>query len=130
MRVLGIIVIILGLVSVVLGVIFIPQSMSGHKQVADSVLPLQLSQVNPMYDSISAKFDQIMAAEEPNIQAGKAAPSAMYNYLAAQRALLGLAKANVGTTSAVMMNGIVDIAAGLGLILVGFVVMRKKAIAA
>jgi hypothetical protein len=43
---------------------------------------------------------------------------------------LGLAKANVGTTSAVMMNGIVDIAAGLGLILVGFVVMRKKAIAA
>ena len=68
-----------------------------------------------------------MAAEEPNIQAGKAAPSAMYNYLSAQRALLGLAKANMGTVDAVRTNGIIDIVTGLGLVLAGVALMYKKA---
>ena len=68
-----------------------------------------------------------MAQEEPAIQGGTAAASATYNYLSAQRALLGLAKANVGNVNAVMMNGIVDIILGLGLVLTGFVTFKKAA---
>jgi len=128
MRVLGIIVIILGLASLVLGILFIPQAASGHKQVADSVAPLTVDQINPQYDKVSATFDKLMAAEEPKIQQG-ADPSPMYNYISAQRALLGLAKANVGTVSAVRTNGIIDIILGVGLVLTGVVIFRQKAAA-
>ena len=126
MRTLAIITIILGLVSIVLGVMFIVQSGSGKQEIADSVKPLTLDQVNPTYDKVSASFDQMMAKEEPNIQAGKAAASDTYNYLSAQRALLGLAKSNVGNVNAVMMNGIVDIVLGLGIALVGITLFAKK----
>ncbi len=127
MRTLAIIVIILGVVSLALGVMFIVQSGSGRQQIADSVKPLTLDQVNPTYDKISASYDQVMAQEEPAIQGGTAAASATYNYLSAQRALLGLAKANIGNVNAVMMNGIVDIILGLGLVLTGFVTFKKVA---
>jgi hypothetical protein len=126
MRVLAIIVIILGLAGIVFGILFIPQASSGEKEIADSVAPLTLDQVNEKYDAVSAQFNKAMAAEEPQIQTGKAAPSAMYNYLSAQRALLGLAKANMGTTKAVKTNGIIDILLGLGLVLAGLVLLRKS----
>jgi hypothetical protein len=126
MRILGVIVTILGLAAIVFGILFIPQASSAEKQIADSVAPLQLDQVNDKYDAVATKYDQIKMAEEPNIQGGKAAPSATYNYLSAQRALLGLAKANIGTAKFVRTNGIIDIIAGLGLVLTGIVLLRKS----
>jgi hypothetical protein len=130
MRVLAVIVIILGLASLVLGIMFIPQAASGNKTIADEVAPLKISEIDAHYDAVSAAFNVQMAKEEPGIQGGTAMPSAMYNYLSAQRALLGLAKANVGTVKAVRVNGIVDIIVGLGLILGGFVLLRKSSSAA
>jgi len=50
---------------------------------------------NATYDTLTTHFDQYMQAEEPNIQAGKAAPTATYDYFAAQRALMAQAKANL-----------------------------------
>jgi hypothetical protein len=130
MRILAVIVIILGLATLVLGVLFIPQANSGEKEIADSIAPLTLDQVDGKYDAVSAKYNEQKAKEEPNIQAGKALPSDIYNYYSAQRALLGLAKSNMGTVKAVRTNGIVDIVVGLSLILGGFVLLRKNASAA
>lgn len=130
MRILAVIVIILGLATLVLGVLFIPQANSGEKEIADSIAPLTLDQVDGKYDAVSAKYNEQKAKEEPNIQAGKALPSDIYNYYSAQRALLGLAKTNMGTVKAVRTNGIVDIVVGLSLILGGFVLLRKNASAA
>jgi hypothetical protein len=126
MRVLAVIIIILGLASLVLGIMFIPQANSANNEIATQVLPLKLSQVDEKYDAVTAAFNKQMAAEEPNIQAGKAMPSDIYNYYAAQRALLGLAKANMGTVKAVRTMGIVDIVVGLGLVVGGFVLLRKN----
>ena len=109
MRVLGIIVIILGLVGVVFGIMFLPMASSAENEIADQVAPLTLDQINPKYDAVTATFNKQMATEEPQIQAGKAMPSAIYNYYSAQRALLGLAKANMGTVTLVRYLGIVNI---------------------
>jgi hypothetical protein len=130
MRILGVIVIILGLAAVVFGILFIPQASSAEKEISDSIAPLTLDQVDDKYDAVSMKYNQIKMAEEPSIQGGTAAPSATYNYLSAQRALLGLARANIGTTKVVRTSGIIDIVVGLGLILTGFALIRKNSAAA
>ena len=130
MRVLAVIIIILGLGTLVLGIMFIPQASSGQKDIETSIAPLKLSEVDAKYDAVSAKYDALKAAEEPNIQAGKAAPTISYVYVSAQRALLGLAKANIGVVKAVRTMGIVDIVVGLGLVLGGFVLLRKTSAAA
>jgi hypothetical protein len=127
MRVLAVIVIILGLASIVLGILFIPQANSGQEEIKESIAPLTLSQIDTKYDEASAKYDALKAAEEPGIQAKTAAPSISYVYVSAQRALLAVAKANYGTVKVVRMMGIVDIAIGLGLVLGGFVLLRKNA---
>jgi len=129
MRVLAVIVIILGLAAIVLGILFIPQANSGQKEIEESIAPLTLGEIEDKYDAVSAKYNALKAAEEPAIQGGTAAASATYNYLSAQRALLGLAKANYGTVKVVRMMGIVDIAIGLGLVLGGFVLLRKSSAA-
>ena len=67
----------------------------------------------------------IRAAEEPNIQAEQAAPSARYNYLTIQRTALGLARTNVGLAAFVRTSGIIDIIVGLGLILAGVGLFKK-----
>jgi hypothetical protein len=126
MRILGAIVIILGLAVLVFGILFIPQASSAEKEIADSVAPLTLSQVDGKYDAVSMKYDQLKMAEEPNIQGGTAAPSATYNYLSAQRALLGLAKSNIGTAKLVRTHGIINIVLGLGLILTGLVLVTRR----
>lgn len=125
MRIMAIIVIILGLAAVVFGILFIPQANSARQQVADSIAPLTLSEVNDKYDAVAAKYTAIKNAEEPKIQAGQAMPSDMYNYLSAQRALLGLAKSNIGTAKMVMTSGIIDILVGVGLLLGGLALLRK-----
>jgi len=125
MRALAVIVIILGLAALVFGILFIPQASSAEKEIANSVAPLKLSEVNDKYDAVAAKYTALKTAEEPQIQAGKAAPSTNYLYLSAQRALLGLAKTNIGTAKFVRLNGIIDILVGLGLVLVGVGLLRK-----
>lgn len=126
-RFIGMVIALIGVASLVFGIVFIIQSNSGKQEVADEIAPLTLSEVDAKYDTVSASHNQLKAAEEPKIQQGQAQPSAMYNYLSAQRALLGLAKSNIGLTSSVMMNGIVDIVLGFGLILVGGTMLVKKA---
>lgn len=125
MRILGIVVLILGLVGIVFGIVFMPMANSAQDEITTQVAPLTLDQVSPKYDQVTAAFNQAMAAEEPQIQAGKAMPSAMYNYLGSQRALLGLAKANMGTVTLLRFLGIVNICIGLGLAFAGFYVYRK-----
>jgi hypothetical protein len=116
MRVLAIIVIILGLGSLVLGILFFPQASSGEKQIKDSLAPdLVISQVNAMYD----KMDQAVK------NTAKTDPA--YSTYFANRTSLGLAKANIGTVKAIRMIGIAEIAIGLGLVLGGFVLLRKNA---
>lgn len=127
MRILSLVTIILGIAAIALGVVFVLQANSSTDEINTSIAPLTADQINPKYEAVTAKFKQIMAAEEPNIQAGKAAPSDMYNYLSAQRGLLGLAKANIGTVKFVRMNAYVTMGIGLALALAGFVAMRKSA---
>lgn len=117
---------LVGVACLVFGIVFIVQSNSAKKMVADEISPIALSDLNAKYDTVKAAQIKQMAAEEPNIQAGKAAPSVMYDYLSSQRALLGLAKSNVLTAQSVMMNGILDLVIGIGLLLGGMVMMRKS----
>ncbi len=127
MRILSLVVAILGIAAIVLGVLFIVQAGSGSNEITTSIAPLTQDEVSPKYDAVSAKYDQIKMAEEPAIQQGTAGPSDMYNYLSAQRGLLGLAKANIGTVKAIRMMGYTDIVIGLGMVIGGFVLFRKNA---
>lgn len=125
-RTIGMVVALVGVACLVFGIIFIIQSNSAKQMVADEISPIALSDLNAKYDTVKAAQIKQMAAEEPNIQAGKAAPSVMYDYLSSQRALLGLAKSNALTAQSVMMNGILDLVIGIGLLLGGMVMMRKS----
>jgi hypothetical protein len=116
---------LIGVAILVMGIVFITQANTAKKTVADQVAPIAVADVNAKYDAVSTAYNQAMAAEEPNIQAGKAAPSAIYDYYSAQRALLGLAKANLGTAGFVLMTGVVDIILGLGLVLAGMALYMK-----
>ena len=130
MRVIAIIVAILGLATFVYGILFVAQSGTVKDEVAASITPLTLGELDAKYDAVAAKYDATKAAEEPKIQAGQAAPSVMYDYLSAQRALLGLARTNVGMAKLIMMSGTVDIIVGLGMFLGGVWFMRKSMSAA
>ena len=121
----GIIVALIGVAILVMGIVFMLQSNTTKKTVADEISPIALSDLNAKYNTVEAAQEAQMAKEEPGIQAGQAAPSAMYNYLSSQRALLGLAKSNVGLSGFVMMSGTVDIILGIGLALIGVVLYMK-----
>ena len=125
MRIISILVAILGIAVIVFGAVFVVQANSAKNEVAASVAPLTLDQINPKYDEVAAKYNAIKAAEEPKIQAGQAAPSVTYDYLSAQRALLGLAKNSIGTAKFAMMSGYVTIIIGLGMVLSSFWMMKK-----
>lgn len=119
MRVLAVIVAILGLASLVLGILFILQAADGEKEIADSIAPLPLSQLDAQYDTVTAQYNQMKAAGAP--------PSPEFNYLYGNKVGLGLARANVGAARAVRTNGIIDIILGAGLILAGITLLRKAA---
>jgi hypothetical protein len=121
----GIIVALIGVAILVMGIVFMLQANTGKKTVTDEISPIALSDLNAKYNTVEAAQEAQMAKEEPGIQAGQAAPSAMYNYLSSQRALLGLAKSNVGLSGFVMMSGTVDIILGIGLALIGVVLYMK-----
>ena len=125
MRVISVIVVILGLASLVLGVLFITQAASAEQEVADLIAPLPLADLDAKYDAVKAKADAVRATEEPQIQAGQAMPSAMYNYLSVQRTSLGLCRTNIGTASFVRTTGIINIIIGAGLVLAGLALLRK-----
>jgi hypothetical protein len=127
MRILSLISIVLGFAVLVMGVLFIFQAGNGEQQIVDSITPLTLDEVNPKYDVVAVKYNAVKMAEEPGIQAQTAGPSDTYNYLSAQRALLGLAKANIANVSFYRMSGIVNIAIGLALVLGGLVLYKKSA---
>jgi uncharacterized membrane protein len=124
----GIIVALIGVAILAMGIVFLTQANTAKNTVADEISPITLSNLNAQYNTVEAAQEKQMAAEEPGIQAGQAAPSSMYNYLSAQRALLGLAKSNVGTSGFVMMSGTVDIVLGIGLILVGMALYMKPSV--
>jgi hypothetical protein len=113
--------------ALVFGIIFIVQSGSAKQQIADDIVPLTLDQVDAKYDAVVIQHNAMRSAEEPKIQAGQAAPSAMYNYLAIQRTSLGLARANIGLADFIRMTGIIEIILGVGLLFTGLLVMQKKA---
>ena len=123
----GIIVALIGVAILVMGIVFELQASTAKQTVSDEIAPVTLSTLNDTYDKVKAGYTQYATAEGANVQAGKAAPSAAYNYYSAQRALLGLAKSNIATAKFVMMSGTVDIVLGIGLILTGMVLYMKPA---
>ncbi len=122
----AIVVAVLGVVVLVFGIVFIIQAGSSEKEIAESIQPITLTELDAKYEAVKAKQMDIRAAEEPNIQAETAAPSTMYNYLTVQRTALGLARTNVGLAAFVRTSGIIDIIVGLGLILAGVGLFKKS----
>jgi hypothetical protein len=125
MRVIGIIVPILGVAGLAFGVMFIPQSFSAEDEIAESIAPLPLDQVDSRYDEVKAQQSAMRAMEGPAIQAGTAAPSATYNYLTIQRTSLGLTRSQIGLVSFTRTSGIINIILGLGLVLAGVGLLKK-----
>lgn len=117
MRAIAVITIILGLAAMVFGILFTTQSVSAKQEVADSIAPLPLAQLDGQYDLIKTQYDLMR-------QSG-AQPGVEYNYLIAQKVGLGLARSNVGTANFVMTMGIINIIIGLGLVLTGVALLRK-----
>ena len=117
MRVIAVIVVILGLASLVMGILFITQAMSAEQEVADSIAPLPLDQLDATYDQVTAQYNQMKQAGAPI--------DANYNALYGNKVGLGLARANVGTANFVSTSGILDIIIGLGLVLAGLAILRK-----
>ena len=119
-RWMALIVVLLGVVSLVLGVALMGSAGSAKGQLAEDLKPLlTLDQVQARYDSVKPKQIAIAQAEEPNIQAGKAAPSTLYTYLTVSRAGLGLTRASLGLISLVRITGIMSLVSGIALVLAG-----------
>jgi hypothetical protein len=128
MRNLGsLIIIAIGAASLVFGIIFIVQSGSAKQQIADDIAPLTLDEVDARYDAVVVQHNTMRSAEEPKIQTGQAAPSAMYNYLSIQRTSLGLTRTSIGLANFTRMTGIIDIIVGVGLLFAGVLLMQKRA---
>ncbi len=129
MRVSAIVVLILGLAALVFGIVFITQAGSAKDEIAESIAPLQLDDVDSRYEEIKAQQSAMRTVEGPAIQTG-AEPSAMYNYLTIQRTSLGLTRSQIGLASLTRTSGIINIIVGLGLILAGVGLFKKSQSAA
>ena len=121
-----IVVAVIGVVCIVFGTMFILQACSGQKDIANEIQPLKIDQVEAKYEAVKASQVALATAEEPKIQTGQAAPSAMYAYLSAQRASLGLAKSNLEVVEFIKYIGILNIIIGLGLFLISVVLFRRR----
>jgi len=129
MRVSAVVVLILGLVALVFGIVFITQAGSAEDEIAESIAPLQLDDVDSRYEDVKAQQSAMRMVEGPAIQTG-ADPSAMYNYLTIQRTSLGLTRSQIGLASVTRTSGIINIIVGLGLILAGVGLFKKSQSAA
>ena len=115
MRILSLIVIILGLAVLVFGIILLPMASSAEQEVADSLTPpVTLDTLDTTYEGIDTQV-RAMQGNEPQ-----------YLTMFAQRTSLGLARSNVGSASLVRTLGIINILAGLGVMIAGFVLFRKS----
>ena len=115
MRVIAIIVILLGIASLVFGVLYMTKAADAKDEVAESIAPLPLDQLNDKYDEAKAGIAQMEAVGmEPDLA------------LKLQKTGLGLAKANKGTADMVQMSGIVYIILGAGLVLTGLALAKKS----
>ncbi len=121
----AIVIAVLGVVCLVFGIMFITQASSAEQEIANEIQPLTIAQVDAKYEAVKTNQMALAMTEEPNIQAGEAAPSAMYNYLTAQRTSLGLARTNIGLAGFVRTSGIIGIIVGVGLILAGLGLFKK-----
>jgi len=127
MRNLGsLIIIAIGAVCLVFGIIFIVQSGSAKQQITGDIAPLTLDEVDARYDAVVVQHNTLRSTEEPKIQTGQAAPSAMYNYLSIQRTSLGLTRTSIGLANFTRMTGIIDIIVGVGLLFAGVLLMQKR----
>jgi hypothetical protein len=124
-RLVAVIVLLIGVASLGLGVMFVIQGNDGRNDLTTEISPLPLNQIDARYDAVKAMIAPLAAAEEPNIQAGKALPSANYSYLSAQRTSLSVARTNNGLTTFIMTSGYVILGMGVGLVLVGGVLFAK-----
>ena len=124
-RWIAIVVVVLGVAGLVFGIIFIPQASSAEQEIADSIAPLAIAEVDAKYEVVKTSQQAQAAIEEPGIQAQTAAPSTTYNYLTIQRTSMGLARANIGVAGLVRTSGIIGIIVGLGLILAGVGLFKK-----
>jgi hypothetical protein len=114
MRAMAIIIVIMGLASLVFGILYVTQAASAENEVAESIAPLPLDQLDDSYDQIKAAIKQIEdAGGTPELS------------MKLQKTGLGLARANAGTARSVRVNGVVDICVGLGLVLAGLALLRK-----
>ncbi len=127
MKILSVVVVILGLASMVLGIIFTISSGSAEDEVAESIAPLPLDQLDARYETVKANQMAMAAAEGAAIQSGQA-PSDMYTWLTLQRTSLGLARSNAGLSQLTRTLGIVNIVIGAGLVLTGIVALRRSAV--
>ena len=121
----AIVIAVLGVVCLVFGIMFITQASSAEQEIANEIQPLTIAQVDAKYEAVKTNQMALAMTEEPAIQAGEAAPSAMYNYLTAQRTSLGLARTNIGLAGFVRTSGIIGIIVGVGLILAGLGLFKK-----
>jgi hypothetical protein len=121
----AIVILILGVASLAFGVLFVTEASSAEQEIADSIQPLTIAEVDARYDTVKESQMALRMVEEPEIQAGKAAPSAMYNYLTIQRTALGLTRSQIGLVSFTMTSGIINVILGLGLILAGVGLLKK-----
>jgi hypothetical protein len=109
---------VVGVVCIVLGSMFLLQANSKQQEIAGEIAPLTIEQVDAKYEAVKAAQIAYATAEETQIQAGTSAPSVMYDYLSAQRALLGLAKSNLDVVEFVRFIGILNIIIGLGFLII------------
>ncbi len=123
MKALSIIVLILGLASLVMGVIFVINSGTARTEVADSIAPLPLENLDAQYDTVKSAQQQMAGQEGAAIQQGN--PSSNYIWLTLQRTSLGLARSNIGTARLTMTLGYITAVIGVALIVVSLGMLRK-----
>jgi hypothetical protein len=120
MRLLALVVLILGIATLVFGIIFIPQASNAKQKVADSLTSgVTLDNLDDKYDDVNAAYDQLKAAGMPS-------SDAQYVMVLGQRTSLGLARSNVGIAKVLNTMGIINIIAGVGLILAGCALMMRR----
>ena len=93
------------------------QASTAENEIAESIAPLPLNQLDAQYDTVKAQYEQMKDAGVQH--------STDFNYLTIQKTGLGLARANAGTAQSVRLIGIIDIILGLGLGLSGLGLLRK-----
>ena len=123
MKTLAIIVVILGLATMVMGVILVVNSGSARSEVADSIAPLPLENLDAQYDTVKSAQMQLAQQEGAAIQQGN--PSANYVWLTLQRTSLGLARTNMGTARLTLTLGYLNLIIGIGLVIVSLGMFRK-----